>query len=166
MIKRTKRKSIPELTEAVCAAFKPPPRTKAIATAPSVKAQSILCPTGAFNFPPEVILSITKDPLSDEVTKKIETINIPMTLLIPLSGNSFKKTKSEVELSFKTGIEMRPAFCNSSNKADPPKAEIQKKVITVGTNSTPKTNSFNVLPLETLAINIPTNGDQAIHHDQ
>jgi hypothetical protein len=35
-----------------------------------------------------------------------------------------------------------------------------------GTKIVPKINSLMVLPRETLAINIPTNGDQDIHHAQ
>lgn len=35
-----------------------------------------------------------------------------------------------------------------------------------GIIKTPSTNSFIVLPLEILAINIPTGGAQAIHHPQ
>ena len=50
-------------------AVNPPPNKSAMATNPSIKAQKIRCPTGASNFPPEVILSITKEPLSEEVTK-------------------------------------------------------------------------------------------------
>ncbi len=41
------------------------------ATAPSARAQNIRCPTGASIFPPDVKLSTTNDPESDEVTKKL-----------------------------------------------------------------------------------------------
>lgn len=68
---------IPELTEAVCIAASPPPNKSVIATKPSIKAQKMRCPTGESNFPPVVILSITKEQLSEEVEKNTETINIP-----------------------------------------------------------------------------------------
>ncbi len=86
--KRINKKRIPVLTEAVCMAANPPPSKSAIATKPSIKAQKIRCATGASNFPPEVILSITKDPLSEEVTKNTETINIPTILVKVYSGNA------------------------------------------------------------------------------
>lgn len=50
--------------------------------------------------------------------------------------------------------------------ADAPKTAKNKKQTTAGTNSTPSTNSLIVLPLETRAINIPTNGAHEIHHAQ
>ena len=157
---------MPELTEAVCMALSPPPKSRAIATAPSVRAHKILCPTGASSFPPEVILSITNEPLSDEVTKNTDTIKIPIKLVRLLRGNSFKNTKSEVDASLRTGLEIKPGDANSNIKAEPPKVLIQKKVTNVGTNKTPRINSRMVLPLDIRAINIPTKGDHAIHHAQ
>ena len=137
-----------------------------MATKPSIWAHKIRCPTGAFNFPPEVMLSITSEPLSEEVTKKTETIKIPIILVMLLSGNCFKKINKEVALSSKTGVEIDPGLANSSASAAPPKTLIQKKVISVGTKSTPSTNSLIVRPLDIRAINMPTNGDHAIHQAQ
>ena len=79
--------------------FNPPPTRRAIATAPSIKAHKIRCPTGAFSFPPEVMLSITREPLSDEVTKNTETIKIPIKLVTAGNGNCFKNTNNEVDES-------------------------------------------------------------------
>ena len=142
------------LTEAVCMAANPPPSNSAMATKPSIKAQKIRCPTGASNFPPEVILSITKEPLSEEVTKNTETINIPNNTRESIKGKVFKKINSEVEASFKTGVERTPGF-QSLVKTRSQK-HLSKKVINVGTNKTPKTNSLKVLPFDIRAINIPT----------
>ena len=89
-----------------------------------------------------------------------------MILVKLLKGNCFKNTNKEVALSSKTAVEITPEFCNSNSNADPPKAAIQKKVINVGTNNTPNTNSRIVLPLDTRAMNIPTKGDHAIHQAQ
>lgn len=144
-------------------AAKPPPNKSAMATKPSIKAQKMRWPTGAFNFPPEVILSMTNEPLSEEVTKNTETIKIPMILVKVYKGNAFKKMNKEVEVSSKTGIDKIPGVSISSNSPDPPKTLIQKKVIKVGTNNTPKTNSLNVRPFEILAMNIPTKGAHATH---
>src|SRR5699024_5933875 len=57
-----------------------------------------------------------------------------------------------------------PSF--STNNADPPKTAKNIKVTRVGASSTPVTNCLIVLPLDTLAINIPTNVDQEIHQAQ
>jgi hypothetical protein len=48
-------------------------------------AQNILCPTGA-SLPPEVKLSTTKDPESEEVTKKPAIKIIAMILRINAKG--------------------------------------------------------------------------------
>ena len=162
----TKRNKIPVLTEAVCMAFNPPPKRRAIATAPSVSAHKIRWPTGASSFPPAVILSITREPLSDEVTKNTATMKIPRKLVKAGSGNSLRKTNREVELSLRMISDSKPGFSISSESAEPPKTEIQKKVIKVGTSNTPSTNSLTVRPFDTRAMNIPTKGDQAIHQAQ
>ena len=47
-----------------------------------------------------------------------------------------------------------------------PNTVIHKKVKPVGTSSTPMANSRTVRPREIRAINMPTNGDQEIHHAQ
>ena len=108
-------------------AASPPPNKSAMATKPSIKAQKMRCPTGASNFPPEVILSITKEPLSEEVTKNTETIKIPIILVKVYKGKAFKKINKEVEASFKTGVDSTPGVSISSKRPDPPKTLIQKK---------------------------------------
>jgi hypothetical protein len=50
------------------------------------KAQNILCPTGASILPPEVKLSTTKDPESEEVTKNPAIKIIAMILRINAKG--------------------------------------------------------------------------------
>ena len=55
---------------------------------------------------------------------------------------------------------------SSSWSAALPKIESHTKVRAVGTSSTPTRNSRTVRPRDTLAMNIPTKGDQAIHHAQ
>ena len=44
--------------------------------------------------------------------------------------------------------------------------ENHRKVTSVGTASTPATNSRTVRPFEMRAMKIPTNGDQLIHQPQ
>ena len=56
---------------AVCSAPNPPANNKAAATTPSVDAQNTRCHTGVSGTPPEANESMTSDPESDEVTKKV-----------------------------------------------------------------------------------------------
>ena len=55
-------KGSPVIIDAVCSAPKPQPISNTAATAPSVPAQKIRCPTGESSFPPEVNASTTRDP--------------------------------------------------------------------------------------------------------
>lgn len=66
-------KGTPVSIEAVCKAVNPPPINKIEAISPSIVAQNIFCPFGASCLPPEVNISTTNDPESDEVTKKLAT---------------------------------------------------------------------------------------------
>src|SRR5690625_2378532 len=56
-------------------------------------------------------------------------------------------------------------FCSKCN-AEPPNTEKKISVTSVGANKTPAMNCLMVRPLETRAINIPTNGAHEIHHAQ
>ncbi len=90
--------------EADCKAPKPPARSNAMATNPSVKAQKILCQTGLSSFPPDAIVSITREAESDEVTKKT-AISITATIEVnPEKGKCSKNLKSAVETSFETAV--------------------------------------------------------------
>lgn len=63
----------PERMEAVCKAVRPPPISNTEATSPSIEAQNIFCPLGALCLPPEVSVSTTNEPESEEVIKKLAT---------------------------------------------------------------------------------------------
>ena len=61
-----------------CMAIKapePPPTNKTIATNPRTIAHITLCILGVFSLPPEVILLITNEPESDDVTKNSTNMN-------------------------------------------------------------------------------------------
>ena len=63
----------------------PPSRLRsaaAMATAPSKMHQNTRCGTGASTLPPAVIVSITSEPESDEVTKNTTTSTMPMNEVI------------------------------------------------------------------------------------
>jgi len=62
----------PAIMEAVWRAMSPPLTTNVAATTPSNIAQNNLCILGGFGLPPEVIMSITIEPESEDVTKRIQ----------------------------------------------------------------------------------------------
>ena len=67
-----------------CSDAMPPPSIRAVATMPASTHQNIRCTTGASILPPAVMMSITSDPESAEVTKKIairQTL-IPDTMFV------------------------------------------------------------------------------------
>lgn len=66
-------KGNPESIVAAFNAVNPPPINKIAATNPSIDAQNIFCPFGASCRPPEVSVSTTKDPESEDVIKKLAT---------------------------------------------------------------------------------------------
>ncbi len=66
-------KGIAVKIDAVCKAVKPPPINRTAASKPSIDAQNIFCPFGASCRPPEVNVSTTNEPESEDVTKKLAT---------------------------------------------------------------------------------------------
>src|SRR5690554_7848711 len=59
----------------VCKALSPPASNSTAATAPSSTAQNTRCHAGVLITPPEARESITSEPESDEVTKKVMISN-------------------------------------------------------------------------------------------
>src|SRR5690554_4618160 len=81
------------VTAAVCSAANPPANSSTEATTPSILAQNTRCHTGVSSTPPEASESTTKEPESEEVTKKVM---IKMTVAIEIiivkkSGQSANK---------------------------------------------------------------------------
>ena len=101
---------------------------------------------------------------SADVIKKIaskQIIIIDITLLNGYLLNTIKTAVSgEAARSFTVSKLKLPAVL----KAIVPKTDSQIMVKAVGISTTPIMNSFIVLPLEILAINIPTNGVHAMNH--
>ena len=108
-----------------------------------------------------------KDPESAEVTKNRKTKIVASRLEIPESGKCFKNSNKATEESFSTAATKLSWFSNRMlNSAAFPINPIQTNVNPVGISNTPTINSRMVRPRETRAINIPTKGDQEIHHAQ
>ena len=104
---------------------------------------------------PAVMESITREPESDEVTKKIRTSAIAIKEMMPVHGRcaSIWNIASDASL---TPLASSPTPLMDCSSPVPPKVLIQIMVITVGTNSTATMNSRTVRPLEMRAMNIPT----------
>ena len=71
-----------------CSEASPPPSSNAMATAPSKMHQNTRCGVGDSTFPPAVMVSMTSEPESEDVTKKMMTSTMPMKDVIEASGNS------------------------------------------------------------------------------
>ncbi|MNE79493.1 hypothetical protein D3C80_1759840 [compost metagenome] len=112
-------------------------------------------------------MSITREPESAEVTKKTATRAMARVEVIAVPGRYSKKWKRAVDRSVCTASEMAPAATPRSRlMAELPKTVIHRKVKAEGTSNTPIRNSRTVRPREMRAMNMPTNGDQAIHQAQ
>ncbi len=77
----------PVASAAACSATSPPPSSRVMATIPSNAHQKTRWAIGASSFPPAVMVSMTSEPESEEVTKKTITNTMPMTDVRPASGS-------------------------------------------------------------------------------
>src|SRR5699024_1008160 len=154
-----------------CNATSPPASSRAAATAPSSTANVTRDQMGGFGCPPEASISITSEPESEEVMKKIATRKIAITEKMLPSGRF--PSASKMALST-TRFPSASTFCdtmstppkNCSYSPVPPRTENHRKPTMLGTSNTPVMNSRIVRPREMRAMNTPTNGDQAIHQPQ
>ena len=97
-------------------------------------------------MPPDVIISITIDPESEEVTKK-EIITNNATIDKNLVNGKYLKNSNKATAIFSLTGFIKSIFLNISRySALPPKIVIQKNVRITGTNNTPNKNSRILLP--------------------
>lgn len=151
---------------AVWRASRPPPARSTAATVPSNKDQKMRCQTGGFVDPPELSISITRDPESEDVTKNVTITVVAIKLTITEKGNESRKTKSAVVMFSLTAFISVESPKSVFRIPVEPKAVSHTKLKAVGMNNTPEMNSLMVLPFETRAMNIPTYGDHEIHQLQ
>ncbi len=156
----------PVAIEALCNAVSRPPNNSAIAHTPSIAAQKMRCATGELSVPPDVRWSTTNEPESEEVTKKITTRVTPTKEVTAVNGKFSSMTNKAVETSSFTTDAISAVPKLSKLRAEPPRVLIHINESRVGFNITPIINSLTVRPFETRAINMPTKGDQDIHHPQ
>ena len=86
----------PAEIEADCKALSPPAKSKTAAAAPSDTPQNIRFATGGFGLPPEVTMSSTNDPESDEVIKKMTISNSPIHCMTSGQGSRSNNTLSDM----------------------------------------------------------------------
>ena len=115
-----------------------------------------------FKSPSDENIDKTKIPELADVMKKVHKRQIAMIEKIIPNGYSARTTNSAVSVTSFALLIIPISRFNPKL----PKIENQIKETIDGAMITPKTNSLIVLPLEILAIKVPTNGPQAIHHDQ
>src|SRR6218665_121275 len=166
MPSRMTAKGSPVVMVAVCSATSPPPISSTAATTPSSNAQKRRERTGGLGSPPEVMMSMTMEPESEEVTKKVMTTTMPRKQVTELSGKFSSMTKRDTGRFSCTAVAMPPAPNISMFSAVLTKMVIHRNVMNVGTSMTPMMNSRMVRPKDTRAMNMPTKGDQAIHQAQ
>lgn len=157
-----------EMIDAVCNAVKPPDHNNTVAAEAWIKPQTSLIISGGLSIPFVVWIPNTNVAESAEVMKNVLINTIERTDAIVASGNSFNAAKSAISVSVPSPIafQIPPSEKISRLIPDPPKIVNHSAQNSVGTAKTPKMNSRTVRPLETRAINVPTKGDQAIHHAQ
>src|SRR5699024_4869466 len=87
-------------TDAACKALKPPANNSTAAITPSKVTQKVRCQTGVCAAPPEARESITNEPESDEVTKKVIIKHTVKNDTTELNGSRSKSLNSAMALSF------------------------------------------------------------------
>ena len=95
---------------AACKEANPPPSSRAIATNPSIKHQKTRWGNGASDFPPAAMMSITREPESDEVMKKRSVRSIATEDKSTLIGSLSNILKSAIS-SFPTAtLSVTPVY--------------------------------------------------------
>ena len=151
----------------VCRPFNPPDHSKTAAATDWMTPHVNLIELGGFRFPWVVKVPRTKVAESAEVIKNVPIKKMATMDMIEPMGNCSRRMNKATSIPRASMTCLIPTCSNrSSAMAVPPNTENQNAQKIVGTRRTPRTNSRTVRPLEILAMNIPTNGAQAIHQAQ
>src|SRR5690625_4044237 len=152
--------------EAAWSPSSPPANNRPMAIAPSSPENITRDQVGGLGWPPAVSMFMTREPESDEVMKNSTTSSTPMMENTVPKGRSCRTVNREPsgETSLSTTRSASPNNCRWI--PEPPRTPNHSMPTRVGTNMTPIINSRMVLPRETRAMKIPTNGAQAIHQPQ
>src|SRR5690606_7441365 len=103
---------------------------------------------------------------SPDVTKNTSTNTVAIIDISMPNGSWPSMVNSAVDRFSCTACAIGRLCQISICNAVPPKTENQTKAANDGAMTVPTTNSRTVRPLDTRAMNKPTNGDQEIHHAQ
>ncbi len=95
------------MTDAACSASQPAAQQERDRDQPLDDAQKMRCATGASILPPAVIVSITSEPESDEVTKNTITSTMPMNEVIAASGSGVEHDE-QLQLQRSVGERLEP----------------------------------------------------------
>src|SRR5690606_18821923 len=133
---------------------------------PSSTAQNTRWSFGGSRLPPAVMMSMTSDAESDDVTKNVMMTSTARDAVTTSSGNRSRSTNSDTGRLSSTAAAMPPSPNISMLSALLPETVIHRNVTIVGTNRTPLTNPRTLRPYEMRAMNMPTNGDHEIHQPQ
>ena len=112
--------------------------------------------------PCDVNIPSTNVAESADVTKNVQRSTIATIDIKDPIGYSLITTKNAVDVDWIASDAIPEPRLNPI----PPNTANHMNDASVGARSTPVTNSFIVLPFDILAINVPVNGAQAIHHAQ
>lgn len=168
MIKiRMNAKGKAAIIDAVCRAFNPPDHSRINAAADTRIPHTIFVVFGGFKLPLVVCIPRTNVAESAEVIKNVLISKIANIDVKVLNGKCANTANKDTSLPWVLITSPRFTFMTRSKyMPEPPKMENHNVQKMVGTTKTPIINSRTVRPLETRAINVPTNGAQAIHQAQ
>lgn len=155
------------IIDAVCKAVSPPDQSRTNAAADTRIPHTILVMFGGFRLPFVVCIPRTKVAESAEVIKNVLISIIANIEVNVLNGKCANTANNDTSIPLVLITSPRfTCMIRSRYMPEPPKMENHNVQKMVGTINTPIINSRIVRPLETRAINVPTNGAQAIHQAQ
>ena len=156
----------PVMMATCCTASRPPASRSTKAKNATKTPQMTFIFADGFMSPLLDSMARTKAAESAEVMKNEPMSRIATSETTVLIGNCSKVMNRAVLMFSATAAPMFPPWKISRLIAAPPSTENHRKHRTLGTMSTPATNSRIVRPLEMRAMNVPTHMTHIIHQAQ
>src|SRR5699024_7170487 len=145
----------------------PPANRRAMASTPSSTAKSTRDQIGGLGWPPEASISMTNEPESEDVMKKMATNRMAIIENMPPSGKSLRTSNNAAYMTTPCCGYTNPTDfkkCRYSHTPHDTLNESKEKM--EGTSSTTIINCRRVLPRDKRSIKKPAKGAQDIHHPQ
>lgn len=154
------------IIEVFLMATRPPLNSSTIAIIDKMVPQIIFILISGFRSPFRENIPMTKVAESAEVTKKVIIRMVAIKEITLPMGRCPRVANRPTVTSLITRLTISTPSNISKYRAVPPKMvnQIQQKI--AGRMTTPRINSLTVLPLEILAIKVPTKGPQDSHQAQ